>query len=127
MTYNYLLNIRVRYRIIVFVISFMLTSLILLSFFLEAYSTYSTYAIYNNHNLIVRIPIKNAYIIKNSNNIIINKKSLKYKIINVESNAEELVYNLAINQDDYLDNEIIHITIKYNKEKIFKKIVKYLF
>lgn len=131
-SYNGLLNIDYKNnRLIITMIIIMILSLGL-SYFIKSYDTYTTYATYSNNQLLINMPIENSDSVNKGLFIILNNQKYDYKI-NKASNLLELnnvnyqQYYLNIENMYLKENQVIKITLYYNKERITKKIIKKIF
>lgn len=130
MNYDFLIEIKYHKKIYVFLILIIITILTLLSIKIYAYDTYLTYGVYDNC-LVVNVPTNNSDSVLKGNYLQVDNKKYTYKVKNIS----ELQYQNEINyqtyeiiiDEKYKTNEVKKITFFYNKEKIIKKIINFIF
>lgn len=129
--YYYLQNIKYKNNLFLIIFLGIFIIFIILSFFLESYSNFNTYGIYENGFIKVNILVENSDKLILNNKMEINNNEYSYKIDNISNLLNDnyqnyQVYTLKTNIN-LKENEVVQITFYYNKEKIIKKILKIIF
>ena len=128
--YNSILSIKYKTSILSIIISSILIISLILSFFLQTYTSYNVNGIYRDC-LIVSVPIENSDAVQKGEYLTIDGINYSYKIIKIS----ELMVSDYINYQEYYiridknfrQNEVINITFYYNKQRIIKKIIEIIF
>ena len=126
-----LLNIKYRQFILISIVVILLVICFILGFSLESYDKYMTYAVYNENNLQISVPINKTNNVINSDYILIDKQKYSFSInyiSNIEVENMVNYQNIYLNNGEkYLDNQVLKITFYYNKQRIIKKIINVIF
>ena len=129
--YQMLLNIKYRQFILISIVVILLVICFILGFSLESYDKYMTYAVYNENNLQISVPINKTNNVINSEYILIDKQKYSFSInyiSNIEVENMVNYQNIYLNNGEkYLDNQVLKITFYYNKQRIIKKIINVIF
>ena len=130
-SYYFLQNIKYKNNLFLIIFLGIFIILINLSFFLEIYSYFNTYGIYENGFIKVNILLENSDNITLSDKMKIKNEEYSFKINSISNLLSEnyqnyQIYTLKTNIN-LKENEVVKITFYYNKEKIIKKIFKIIF
>lgn len=130
-SYYFLQNIKYKNNLFLIIFLGIFIILINLSFFLETYSYFNTYGIYENGFIKVNILLENSDNITLSDKMKIKNEEYSFKINSISNLLNEnyqnyQIYTLKTNIN-LKENEVVKITFYYNKEKIIKKIFKIIF
>ncbi|MGN1379007.1 MAG: hypothetical protein ACI4XR_01235 [Bacilli bacterium] len=130
-SYYYLQNIKYKNNLFLIMFLGIFIIFIILSFFLESYSNFNTYGIYENGFIKVNILVENSDKITLNNKMKIKNDEYSYKIDNISDLLNEnyqnyQIYTLKTNIN-LKENEVVKITFYFDKEKIIKKIFKIIF
>ena len=125
--YSKLYNMPIfKYHYLIYAISLSLLIVIIFSFKVDVYKTYTTYGIYNDNVLYLKIHNKLSDKLNNAYIMFENKK-FKVKVheyLDYELISNEVYQNISIIIDkDTYDNQVVKTTIYYDKEKIYKHIL----
>lgn len=130
-SYYFLQNIKYKNNLFLIIFLGIFIILINLSLFLETYSYFNTYGIYENGFIKVNILLENSDNITLSDKMKIKNEEYSFKINSISNLLSEnyqnyQIYTLKTNIN-LKENEVVKITFYYNKEKIIKKIFKIIF
>lgn len=127
--YNKLENLKqINYCYFVYFIIFLIIILIIIACKIDAYHTETFYGIYDDDVLKIKTNIELSDKIKRSSKIIFNGKEVSYEIVsfsNYEVIDNKIYQEIDLKTDGYFyQNEVGNATIKFDKEKIIKHIMK---
>lgn len=132
MDYDTLLRSKIRYGYLWITMTILLVGVSIFILNQEIYDTQTFKGISKENNIYLHIPIIYSDTFKNGSYIMINKDKRYFEI---ESISEILVDESSFLQyqeyvlktdKEFKDNEILILTIYYNKEKILDKIKKWI-
>lgn len=132
MTYDYLLNMKVKYHLKLILLTFVF---IIVSGFVLTYKVYDIYEIVGistGDTVVINVPLDYSDTIKNGEYLKINDRKYDYEILDIGGLEYDLElglnfqsYSLKI-EESFKKNEVLKIKIYYDYEKIIKKIKKIL-
>lgn len=128
--YTFLLKIKYKNSILLFVISILVILIVLLSFLIKTYTSYSLLAIYDEY-LVVSVPIENSDAVNKGEYLTIDNQKYSYEIKHVSKwQVKDFInyqdYYLKINKS-FNKNEVIKVTFFYEKQRIIEKIIAIIF
>ncbi|MBE6155152.1 MAG: hypothetical protein E7164_00135 [Firmicutes bacterium] len=128
--YDFLLKIKTSNSILYIVILIILLLVFVLMFVIYTYSSYHTMGIYND-GLIVSVPLKNSDVVIKGNYLMIENRNYEYEVLEISDIQAENYINyqdLRINiNEKFKENQVVEITFYYNKQRLIKKIVQFIF
>lgn len=131
LNYEDILNIEASDKLAFSIISFLFLSLILIMFFYESYSVIDYDGMYDGKNVIITLKYDVTNIIKSGEYIVIDEKEYDYSIKSygdIFLVADEYFQSIYLDIDaDLKKNEVIKITVFYNKNKMIKKIINVIY
>ena len=128
MNYDVLLNMKIKYHLL-----FVILTIILICSFgyiinLKIFDTYNCKGIYNEDFIYINVPITYSDTLTKGNYLKINKEKYLYEIAEIseiEVDPTNLInyqtFKIKI-EKEFINNELIDITIYSNKEKIIEKL-----
>lgn len=130
MNYYKLKIIKYKNNVIIIIFVGIILIVMILLLFLKSYNSYVTYASFNGENFIVPIKLENSDIISEAKILKIDDKTYNFSI----SNISEIFNENYINYQNYeinvplklKNNEVKKITFYYKKERMIKKILKFI-
>ena len=130
-TYEYLLSLKSRNKIIIYMLLILLIFFLIFIHIRETYDTLNIYGIYDQDLIVLEVPLDNSDKIINSSYIIVNKEKYDFSLKSISEIKEK---NFVNYQTYYLDvdnsfqnNQVLLITFYYNKQKIVQKIYEAIF
>ena len=131
-TYQYLLNIRYKNNINIIIFSIFLFICFILACALFTYDRYTTYGVVKNNIIAINSSANNSDAVIKGDYLLINNKKYIYKILTISDLQEEdyvnyQIFNIDIQANNFLENQVLTITFYYNKQRIIQKIINIIF
>ena len=130
--YQSLLNINYHNYLVLLITVILLMIILVLSISLYSYDKCNYVGVFNENQIFVNVLYNNSDAILKGTYMVIDKKQYKYVIKNIsdlmiDNQINYQVYTIDFKDNSLMNNEIINITFYYNRQKIIKKIINFIF